>query len=897
MTQHPPFPCRVPLPAVLAALAALLLLLLGISATAGHAATDKHRVFYLNSYQPGYAWSDHLQEGILQGLARSDHHIEVQIEYMDAKKYPYEKITDTLLALYKEKFVNEQFDIVMVSDNDAYNFILEHRDVLFPDIPVVFCGLNDIDPASVDHSFATGILENIDVSDTLELALSIHPNKNRLVIIGDESTTGVAIRGQIEAVLPDFADRLEYTFWKRYSLEELQDMVRTLDQNAFLFFIPFYHNVGGQFMSASEVLAAVAQVTNLPIYSNWEFLLGHGMLGGRLLSGHRHGRIAADMALRILEGTPPSDIPIVDEIVDQYMFDYQELLQRDISKRQVPEGIFINEPEAFYELDKQLFQVIVVSFLLLVIALVVLARNVVQRRRVEQTIREQLSFLEILMDAIPQLVCWKDQKQRYLGANRAFADFFGIESPHKLLHQTDSLMLPHSAFVQWVADMDRQVAQTNQALRKIKTSVQDASGNEAWLEINKVPLHNQKNEVVGTLTTAENITHEMSLERQLLQSQKMEAIGTLAGGIAHDFNNILTSIINSTELALGDIPPHTPTAEDLERVLRVSSRGKNLVKRILTFSRPSQEGFRATDLPALVHDAMGLLKRSLPRNIQIDMDIAADSEAVLVDPTQITQVLMNLCTNAFQAMQPNGGALHVSLDKATLNTHEASELNIAANTYFRLTIADTGPGIAPEHLDKIFDPFFTTKGKTEGTGLGLAMVMGIVTNHKGAIQVRSTPGSGTTFVVLLPLVAARACPTKTMPVVQKGSGIILFVEDDEDQLATTPRTLHQLGYSVLTAANANQALKVIADNEHIDVVLTDYDMPGLNGIELAERIEHMRPGLPVILVSGRSQILDMENNGRNIRLVLSKPFNKADLAAALSQILSLQEDEQSCPEF
>ncbi|SDB36360.1 PAS domain S-box-containing protein [Desulfonatronum thiosulfatophilum] len=873
-------------------LSLLLLLLPGLAG----AEKEKRRVFYLNSYHHGYAWSDHLQEGIRRGLEQGRYHIELQIEYMDAKKYHYENITDTLLSLYQNKFAQERYDIVIVSDNDAYNFILEHRDRLFPDIPVVFCGLNDVDPADIDHSFATGILENIGVRDTLELALSIHPNKNLVVVIGDESTTGVAIRGQIEEVMPYFADRLEFEFWGRYSLQEIQDRVQSLPRNAFLFFIPFFHNVGGQFMSASEVLEAVSEVTDLPIYSNWEFLLGHGMVGGRLLSGHRHGNIVADMALRIMEGAPPSDIPIISEIVDQYMFDYRVQLQLDISKRQLPPGsVFINEPEAFYELDKQIFQVIMISLVSLLIILGFLIRNIIRRRAVERKIRQQLSFLEILMDAIPQLVCWKDLKQRYLGVNRAFADFFGIDSPQKLLHQTDSDMLPRSEFLAWVAEMDRQVVRSNRPLRKIKVAAGDADGRDAWLEINKVPLHNEKGEVVGTLSTAENITHEMNLERQLLQSQKMEAIGTLAGGIAHDFNNILTSIINSTELALTDIDPRSPTAEDLERVLRVSIRGKNLVERILTFSRPSQEGFRPTDLPALVQESVVLLQRSLPRNIDVQSAIAGAPAPVLVDPTQVTQVLMNLCTNAFQAMQTTGGVLGVGLTETLLSEIEASEYNVAPGRFFRLEVADTGPGIAPDDLDKIFDPFFTTKGLTEGTGLGLAVVLGIVKNHKGAVQVSSTPGKGTTFTIFLPMIAAASeIPPASSPI-RKGKGIILFVEDDEDQLATTPRTIEQLGYTVLAVAGADEALQILKKREDIDLVMTDYDMPGLTGIELAKQIGAQRPGVPVILVSGRSYVLEMGSEADNISIILPKPFNKAELSATLSKILVSIDREEDFP--
>ncbi|RQD77622.1 MAG: response regulator [Desulfonatronospira sp. MSAO_Bac3] len=845
-------------------------------------------VFYLNSYHDGYAWSDDIREGIRHRFQESGHRVEIQMEYMDTKVFHRPGVTKRLLELYREKYSNEEYDIVIVSDDDALDFMLDYGDELFPGLPIVFCGINYLEEELLDRERTTGIVENFNVKRTLELALSIHQDKNRMVVIGDESTTGIAIKGQIKEAIPDFQGRLDFEFWTQYSLDEIADKVKDLPQDTLVYFIPFFYSAGGQVFSAGEVLENVAGFSDLPIYSNWEFLLGHGMVGGNLISGFEHGSIAAGMALDILEGKSPADIPIIHDIVDQNMFDYNVLQKQGIKQTQLPpESVLINEPPAFYELDKQVFWVIMSSLGALVIILAFLVRSIIHKRIVEGRIRNQLAFQESLMDTIPQLVCWKDLNQRYMGANQAFTDFFGIESPDKIMHQTDSLLMPSRDFAQWAARMDKQVLQTGQALRKVRMSVRDQDGDSSWLEVNKIPLRDEKGEIVGTLSTAENITNEINLERQLLQSQKMEAMGTLAGGISHDFNNILTSIMNSTELAQGDLDPDSPAYQDLERVLKASHRGRDLVQRILTFSRPSQEGFRPTVLPELVRDSVSLLQSSLPRNIEVRSSVSGGYEPVNVNPTQISQVVMNLCTNAFQAIQDQKGTLTINLEEIELDVYRAEELDMPAGKAFRLEISDTGPGIDRRDLDKIFDPFFTTKSQSGGTGLGLAVVLGIVKNHKGVIQVDSSPDQGTSFEILLP--AREPGNQESSPSgasLKRGSGTLLFVEDDQDLLETTPRSLQAMGYSVFSASSAQKALEILGQDIPLDLVITDFDMPGLNGIELAKKIQAEHPDLPVMLITGRIQALEGIEQPDNIRLTLSKPFNQADLSQAVSTAIT-----------
>lgn len=865
----------------------ILVVLLLLPAQAAWAQKPKKKVLYLNSYHHGYAWSDEIRKGIISVLNDSEFTLEVQTEYMDAKKYNYNYITNKLVTLYRDKFAGEKFDAIIVSDNDAFSFVRQHRAELFPGVPIVFCGVNmSRDPLEVG---ITGVVERPSIIDTLNVALSFHPGVKRLVVVGDESTTGRYIRQQIENVMSVFEKRLAFEYWTNMGMGEMLARVRELPDDTILFFIPMYQEVDGRFYTAEEVMEEISKYSTVPLYSSWRFLLGHGSVGGKLLSGQDQGAQAAEMALEVLRGTPVSSIPIVDKPSGEYWFDYKVLKRLHIPEDMLPRGSkLINTPKAFYELPKELFWTIIVSLGILLVITVFLVTNIHERKKGEKKIMDQLSFLEILMDTIPQLVCWKDENQRYLGANRAFTSFFGLERPSSIVSKSDLALLDHTReYAEWANSLDREVFRTRKSVTKARTKVQDLLGNTVWLEITKVPLFDRLGQVVGTLSTAENITKQLSLEKQLLQSQKMEAIGTLAGGIAHDFNNILTSIINSTELAISDVTENSVTQKDLNRVLKAAQRGGNVVKQILAFSRPSQEGFRPTDMGELLYEVLGLVKASLPRNIDIRTDIQTGLNSVNADPTQLHQVVLNLCTNSFQALRASGGVLKVELAEVELGLDDARMLNLRPDTYLKLSISDNGPGIPMDILDKIFDPFFTTKDKTEGTGLGLAVVHGIVKGHNGAITVSSSPWDNTRFDIYLPsnekLDESGSIPLHKLA---PGAGRILFVEDDEDQLQTTPRILESLGYDVVATSDPMEVIGMVARDPYVfDLVITDFDMPDTNGVELALSLQDTAPHLPVMLVSGREDAATAASRLKNIKRVVIKPYNKNIIAEAIDSVL------------
>ncbi|TVM33647.1 ABC transporter substrate binding protein [Oceanidesulfovibrio marinus] len=876
---------------LLAALCALLVFAAAPAWCVEITAPPKHSVLLLNSYHNGYSWSDNILDGVRDALHDEKAHVDLHIEYLDGKRARTPLVHERYRELLRSKYADQNFEVIVATDNLAVRLALSWRDSLFPGVPIVFCGVNDVEREALIGENVTGVLENVDIVETLRLAKRFHPWAKRVVVVGDSSITGLAIRNQVISASKELGDIFSFDYITSSSLDPILNGIKELPPDAILYLIPSYYKVKGSVYDASEVLEIVSQATDRPVYSNWNFLLGHGSVGGKLISGHTQGYEAGKYVAELLRGVPISSLPIIEKTENQYIFSYPRLMQFHIPQDLLPpDSIIVDAPKAFYEVSKDLFWSLLVSFVLLTFALVMLAINILRRRRIERKIINQLSFQEILMDSIPQLVCWKDLDGRYLGANRSFTEFFGIQGPDYVMGKTDYHIMKEGRFTEWVAALDREVLLSEKPRFRVRISLSGPGGETLWLEMNKVPLYDANNKVVGTLSTAENMTREINLERQLLQSQKMEAIGALAGGIAHDFNNILTSIMNSAELALMDVEPDTDAGKDLERVIRAASRGKRLVQQIMAFSRPSQEGFQPTDLAEHVRDTVNLLQPSLPRNITVNATVTAEPACVMVDPTQIYQVLMNLCTNAFQAMRNTGGELDVRLEDVELDMDHARELDMEPGRALRLVVADTGPGIAPEILDKVFDPFFTTKGKKEGTGLGLSVVLGIVKNHAGAVRVKSRPDEGATFEIYLPARPALndRCELKgRWP--ELSHARILFVEDDPDQLLTTPRVLESLGFEVTPVAAGSQALDILSANPAFDLVITDFDMPGVDGVELAKRIGRYLPQLPVILISGRNQAKKKAKNTPNIRRIVDKPFGRDELAEAVSYTLGTHE--------
>ncbi len=398
--------------------------------------------------------------------------------------------------------------------------------------------------------------------------------------------------------------------------------------------------------------------------------------------------------------------------------------------------------------------------------------------------------------------------------------------------------------------------------------------------------------VIQDITAAKQAAAEKAqLENQLRQAQKMESIGTLAGGIAHDFNNILSPIIGFAEMTAEDLPADSQARANLEEILKAGRRAQEMVQQILTFSRHNNQERKPVQIAPIIQESLKLMRSSLPATIDIRTGIKDEVGCVLGDTTQIQQMIVNLCTNAYHAMRDSGGTLHVFLDEMHCPaTGELPVVGMVPGRYTRICIQDTGHGMTPEVVERIFEPYFTTKAQGEGTGMGLSMVHGIVKNHGGFVDVDSAVSQGTTFTLYLPQIlhTDETSINETTDFIPVGHEHLLLVDDEAQLLDMQRQMLERLGYEVTATSNSVEALNMFCQNpKGFDLMITDQTMPNLTGGELAAQVLHIREDLPVILCTGFSESLSPEAAAEiGIRHYLHKPIPLKSLARAVRIVLN-----------
>lgn len=413
------------------------------------------------------------------------------------------------------------------------------------------------------------------------------------------------------------------------------------------------------------------------------------------------------------------------------------------------------------------------------------------------------------------------------------------------------------------------------------------SGEILWIRSSSRPVFKGDN-IIGFRGSFVDITHSKHMEEQLRQAQKMEAIGTLTGGIAHDVNNILGIILGNIELALDDVPEWNAARLNLEEIRIASLRAKDVIRQLLSFARKTKLEKKPTNIIPIVKESLKLLRSSIPTSIDIRQNIPEAVDTILADPTQINQVLINLCTNADHAM-PDGGVMTVTLKNIELDEKSAVKFSdLTPGRYVNLTVADTGHGIPQEDIDRIFDPYFTTKEVGRGTGMGLAVVHGIVKGHNGSITVKSELGRGTTFSISFPVVERK--PISEIAIdedLPSGKERIFFVDDEESIVKVSCQRLERLGYKVESTTNPLEALDLFRSKANqFDLVISDLTMPKMTGDKLIKEILNIRPDTPIIICTGFSEKMDIKK-AKEIGAsgYLEKPHEKRDLAKMVRKVL------------
>ena len=523
---------------------------------------------------------------------------------------------------------------------------------------------------------------------------------------------------------------------------------------------------------------------------------------------------------------------------------------------------------------------------------VAVERDITDRKRAEGALRASEQQFKSLYEQAAVGVAQADAATgRYLQVNRRFCEIAG-RSRTELEHLTFAA-ITHAQDLGHSLEMTRRVQSGDLREFTQEKRYVRGDGTEVWVSATTSAMWPPGAKPDFFITIAQDITARKQLEQQFMQAQKMEAIGTLAGGIAHDFNNILTAIVCYAELGRLELADNSEVREYLGGILQASSRASDLVRQILTFSRQERPERRVISLEPVMAESLKLLRASLPASIEFDLALATDAPTVLADATQVHQVLMNLGTNSWHAMKGQPGRLRVKLERCAVDAVlAATQPRLRPGLYARVTVGDTGCGMDDATLRRMFEPFFTTKAPGEGTGLGLAVVHGVMENHDGAVTVVSQPGQGTDFHLYFPAHAGEAStPARDDEPAVRGHGENILVVDDEEVLVQMmTRALVTLGYRVEATSDSAIALELVrADPQRFALLLTDQTMPGLTGLALVRKVRQIRPDLPIILMSGYGgSALTGEIQAAGIRQVLKKPMSIQALGVAVRTAMTPQ---------
>lgn len=513
-----------------------------------------------------------------------------------------------------------------------------------------------------------------------------------------------------------------------------------------------------------------------------------------------------------------------------------------------------------------------------------MCRDISAQKADRERIRSQHRFLQSLLDAIPISVFYKDSRGVYIGCNNAFADFLGKSKNH-LIGKDVYDIFPED-FADRFHEMDSELLRNRPGMQQYEAQVQHADGTMHDVLFSKAVYDDDAGNVAGLIGTMIDITDRKKTQRHLQHAQKMESIGNLAGGIAHDFNNLLFPIVGMSEMLKDDLPSGSQQHQFAQDILDAALRGADLVKRILTFSRRAEPKRMPVSIPSILKDALRLVRATIPSNIAIQRDIMEECGTANADPTQLHQIVINLLTNAYHAVEPNGGVITVTLSETQIDENPAG---LRAGRYALLSVSDNGCGIEPTNVDKIFDPYFTTKNQEKGTGLGLSVVYGIVREHDGDIRIESEVGKGSRFDVYLPLAEKTALsrPHQGIDARQTKRKRILLVDDEKPITSLLSLLLERMGHQVTTSTDALEALNTFkADPDAFDLVITDMSMPDMTGTRLSREIISLKPDIPIILCTGFSELIDKEKvRLAGIRGFLMKPVVKSELVALIHKVM------------
>jgi PAS domain S-box-containing protein len=792
-----------------------ILMVATLSLVPGTSAGDKKNVLILNSYHQGYKWTDEETQGALKALDAMKDNITIYIEYMGTKWVGDDQYFEQLHHTMKHKFRNVRFDVIILSDNDALNFMVKYRDDIFGKVPTVFCGINYFTDGDLKgQPLYTGINETADVKGTLEIALRLHPSIKKVIITNDTTITGRRLHDELTKVIPAFQDKVQFKFLEDIEMGKLLEEVEKLPSDSLILYTLFFRDKTGNFYEYDESISLIAHRAKVPVYGTWDFSFGYGIVGGLLTSGYDQGRAAGEMALRILKGEKIEDIPVVRQSPTRYMFDYHQMERFGIKRSALPpESVIINEPASLYEIHQGLVWGSVASISVLTFIIIVLLFNNHKRKEAERALRKARDELETrvqertfelemvnrllvneiadrkratealkksegnlsdIVEFLPDATFVIELEGKVIAWNRAIEEMTGIRKEEMIGQRDHAYSIPfygerRRQLLDLIDVSDKELESKYKSVqRKGNTLYAEAfapalyGGKGAHFWATGAPLFDGSGNRVGAIESIRDITERYQmeeekrrLEERLNRAEKMEALGTLAGGVAHDLNNVLGVVVGYAELLLMNADKSSPIRPQLVSIMNGGQRAAAIVDDLLTLARRGVSGREVLNLNKIIADCRQSPEfeklSSYHSPVKIRTDLEPDLLNISGSSVHLGKTLFNLVSNASEAM-PKGGGVTIKTANQYLDKPIHGYDEVRTGDYVVLSVSDTGEGIHEADLKRIFEPFYTKKEMgRSGTGLGLAVVWGTVKDHQGYLNVESEEGKGSVFTLYFPV--------------------------------------------------------------------------------------------------------------------------------------------------
>lgn len=720
----------------------------------------KKHILVLNSYNPESAWTNDELNGIKKKLGSVNYDIDITVEYMDSKNNYGTEYTNKLFDLYSYKYKNRKFDAIICTDNDAFNFMKNYGEKLFSNTPVVFCGVNNFDKSLIKgFKNFTGVAEIIDIQNTLDIALKLHPNTKEILVILDDTTTGIEIRKIFNKFTEKY--KVKFSFYEGMDIDYASSMVEKLSKDAVVLIAAGFKDKNGLYISMEEGGRIINSKCSVPIYSWWDFYINNGVIGGLMTSGHIEGENAGDLALRILGGQLPADIPVVIDSKRQYMFDYNKLKQFGIKNSNLPkEAIIYNLPEKSYSIPKVYTWVIIYILIIIIIALIIVNYK---RKIVQKELEESEELLRTVINSLHDTICFRDPDGRWIEANDAVRQLYKthIEIIGKTYDELIDLFPEFEKQFEFCQLTDK-IAWETRKISRVEEVIIKPGGEERIYDVTKVPLFNKDGSKKGLVSLGHDITeHKKSeeLRKKSEESDRMinelmhyEKIRTdFFANLSHELRTPLNLIFGALQMVellekdqCSNNIPHKLTnytnimKQNCFRLLRIVN---NLIDITKIDAGYLQLELKNENIVSIVEEITLSVKDYVEnKGISLIFDTDIEEKIIACDPDKIERIMLNLLSNSIKFTGLSGKI-------EVLITDAGDEINIS--------VKDTGIGIPKEKQNLIFERFMqvdkSLSRNREGSGIGLSLVKSLVELHNGSISVKSEYEKGSEFVIILPV--------------------------------------------------------------------------------------------------------------------------------------------------